>query len=242
MGNETYDLFLVLTRRDGRAVPGESNDQGLADQSPIELNDFSFAVEKPSYEAAKTSGSKKDDKVNFDSFGTGDTIADKKKKADQIYEKARQRLQLLESFQEQGDKDARKVKRSRTFSVKKGVDQSSVELFRAFCENLSLPESGGGGSDGDKTTGVKPSIFSKATVYVRKAGGFGDSIYLTYEFENLNVEHYKLDISDTEHDEDVHFTFDKVTITYRPQSESGEVGKTPGDLVVMDFQNESKGE
>ena len=123
------------------------------------------------------------------------------------------------------------------------MDLSSSDLFRAYCEQTrAVPPKNAANGDGESTV-QKPSTFSKANLSIRKAGGDVDNIYLRFVFDNLNIVFYSLDVSGTDHSEKIDFTFDKVTITYRQQTESGVLAApaAPGSrgynnqVVVIDF-------
>jgi len=117
MGKENYDIFLVLTRKDGRAVYGESTDayfQKDADgkfQGPIEINDFNFAVEKPSFDAKKSADSDtKLGKVSFDGLGQGEASDKRKAEASKALDKGRETLRFLKGIIDAGADGNRSVR------------------------------------------------------------------------------------------------------------------------------------
>jgi type VI protein secretion system component Hcp len=247
MGKETFDLFLVLTRNDNDRVIGESRDAVMSREGAIEIDDFSFDLDKASVEDEEKATKGSHQKVDLT------RITDEKQRsiARSFFEGADERIATLQQLLKK-DKDAtrKKIGRERTFSIKKDVDRSSAALFRAYCEGLALSaaragnQPGGGKPGGDGSTPVrKRGVFSKAVVYVRKAGGDQDNVYLKFEFEELNVIHYGLDVSETEHDEKVGFSFDKVTVTYRDQQETGQLKAVETDRVAfLDFTKDAKAE
>jgi type VI protein secretion system component Hcp len=244
MGKETFDLFLVLTRNDNDRVVGESRDAVMSREGAIEIEDFTFDLDKASVEDEEkaTKGSRQ--KVDL----TGITDKNQRSIASSFFEGADERIATLQQLLKK-DKDSarKKIGRERTFSIKKDVDRASAALYRAYCEGLALSgaQAGnqpGGGKGGDGSTPVrKRGVFSKAVVYVRKGGGDADNVYLKFDFEELNVIHYALDVSETDHGERVGFSFDKVTVTYREQQETGQLTTIDTDRVaVLDFTKDAQ--
>jgi len=92
------------------------------------------------------------------------------------------------------------------FSFTKWSDVASAAFFQACC------------------TGTQ---FAKATLTLRKVGGSRSVDVLRYEFENVSVESLNWAGSSADNDvplEAVSFAFDKVTVTYTPQTATGARG------------------
>jgi type VI protein secretion system component Hcp len=250
MAKDSYDIFLVLTRADGSAVDGESTDAAMATdpktgkaQGPIEIDDFTFSLEKASFQSEdKLKGAVQ--KLDDSKYVEEST----KKAVKGALKPLMQEVESLQAIIEQNKADVGgKLVREHAFSIKKGIDLSSPELFRAFCEGTKAPSKGAGSSssNGSSDSPVKKSsTFSKAVVSVRKAGGSSDNTYLRFEFEDLNIVHYSVDVDGIEHDEKVDFTFDKVTVTYRPQDSTGMLTeKAPEALIAeIDFRMDAEAE
>ncbi len=93
--------------------------------------------------------------------------------------------------------------------IEKLFDKSSPDLFRAWCLN-----EGGEG------------LFTRCTVCLRKATGAATrDIYLTFVFDMVRVEEYKLSIGeDGVPKETIRFTFIACSMGYRPQQNDGSLG------------------
>ncbi len=248
MSKEHYDMFLVLTRTDGATVDGESTDMAMAkdaktgkSQKPIEIDQFDLNLEKASFE----SEDKTKRAVENDDPFEGVESTTKATLTEALGSLRKERDTLLAIIQQNKADVGGKLVREHAFTIRKGIDLSSVELYRAYCEATLAPSknSGSGSSNGDTDTPVKkPSVFSQAVVSIRKAGGTSDNIYLKFVFEDLNIVHYSVTVNGTEHDEKVDFTFDKVTMTYRPQASTGLLTtNVPQALVAeIDFREDSQ--
>lgn len=230
--DDNYDLFLVLTRRDGQEVYGESTDAYLQTdpdtgefQGPIEISNFTFDLEKAGLEHARKGG-------RTERAPSFKGIKDEKlrKFAESAYDAGAANFATLEEITLNAEERKGKLKREHKFSINKDVDSVSTELFRAYCEGLLLAADAKAGDDGDgdDSAAVIEGVFSKAVVAVRKAAGDPDNVFLKFEFENLNVCHFSIDVSETDHNEKVEFTFDKVTLTYRDQDDTGQLGGASG--------------
>ncbi|MGF1580238.1 MAG: type VI secretion system tube protein Hcp [Gemmataceae bacterium] len=97
------------------------------------------------------------------------------------------------------------------FSVTKEVDAASSTLFRAYCQHVNLLA-----DDPDR----KP--FDKVRITVRKSGGRSPLVFLVFEFEEVFVAEYSVNVDDAKvATETLTFKGSTGTMQYRAQKSRG---------------------
>ena len=95
-------------------------------------------------------------------------------------------------------------------TITKELDLSSPDLFRAYCSTQDLEHR---------------DVFESATLYVRKATGGKRKVFLTFDFSDVVVTGYTLDIGgDAIAKETINLVFAKCRVQYKPQDATGKLG------------------
>ncbi len=96
------------------------------------------------------------------------------------------------------------------FEITKQLDQSSPDLFRAYCSSHSL---------------ATREVFETGVLTLRKATGGTRQPYLVFNFSDVVVVGYTLQIDSSAFPrETVTFSFAKVKMEYKPQKDDGTLG------------------
>ena len=216
MSDEKYDIFLRLTPYTfkGLTVSGETTDAkfGAEDEGAIEIESFDISF-------GKGSTGKGDGKNDLKpTKGEADEGAELKALLVKVNDLER-KLAEFEKKLEQPD-DANGV--GRVLKVKKVVDSSSTQLFRAYMYGVKTREETLKDVAAGKRVRVRKPEFASGVITVRKAGGKGQR-FLQLSFGDLRVTSYDLTVNDPTPDEELEFKFGQMKMRYQPQDASGDL-------------------
>lgn len=196
MANEVCDGFLRLVR-DGQPLKGESSDEDFP--GIIELLSFEFgsaqAFEDNYYAVQKVS-----DRHQVSMERMRESVAGQGVKA------MVQGFENLEKFEgkDLSEEDACQ------FKITKLLDWSSPDLFQAYC-SVQNPE--------------RKIVFDSAKVSLRKTTGGKSLTYLEFQFAEVAVASYSIDISgDAAFKETISLSFGRCRMEYKPQDKAGGFG------------------
>jgi len=216
MGDDTYDIFLKLIpyRFKGLTVSGETTDAAFEtdEENAIEIDSFDITFGKP---PAVKGGGTNDLKLTKGEAGEGDELKALLARINDLEKKVAEFEKKLEQ-PDDANSDGRVLK------VKKVVDSSSTQLFRAYMYGVKTREATLSEAAAGKDVKVRNPEFVSGVVTVRKAGG-GQQGFLQLSFGNLRVVSYDLSVNDPTPDEEIEFKFGQMMMRYRPQKASGEL-------------------
>ena len=216
MSDEKFDIFLNLTpyRFKGLTVSGETFDAdfGTDEENAIEIDSFDVTFGKGS---TGKGGGKNDLKLTKGEDGEADDL---KALLARINDLERKVAEFEKKLEQPDDANSE----GRLLKVKKVVDSSSTQLFRAYMYGVTTREQTLSEAAAGKEVKVRKPEFVSGVVTVRKAGG-GQHGFLELSFGNLRVVSYDLSVNDPTPDEEIEFKFGQMMMRYRPQKASGEL-------------------